>query len=212
MTLPQINLPQATPQRAWDLYVPIVTNGSTTRAFITEVIEEPSYYNELCFRLLVAEPHETFYLHINTPGGLIDSATMIIDAIRQSPAKVIAYLAGSVVSAGTVITMACDDIIVAPHTSFMIHNYSGRSSGKGHELRALQEHTDKSLNAAFSEFYTGFLTAKEMREVIDGKDMWMSTDEVLERWARKKAQATGTLDASDELPTTTTRRGRPRKA
>ena len=83
---------------------------------------------------------------------------------------------------------------------------------KGHELKAQQAHTDEALNAAFNEFYAGFLTAKEMREVIDGKDMWMSSNEVNDRWARKKAQATGTVDAIVESPTTTSRRGRHRKA
>ena len=211
MTLPQINLPQATPQRTWDLYVPIVANGSTTRAFLTEVIEEPSYYNELCYRLLAAEPHETFYLHINTPGGIIDSTTMLIDAIRQSPAKVIAYLTGTVASAGTMITMVCDDIIVAPHTSFMIHNYSSGLRGKGHELKAQQAHTDEALNAAFSEFYAGFLTTKEMREVIDGKDLWMCASEVTDRWARKQGRLAAIVDDAEPTPTTT-RKGRPRKA
>ena len=210
MTLPQVNLPSAAPTRAWDLYVPLVTDGSITRAFLTEVIEEPSYYNELCFRLLTAAAHETFYLHINTPGGMIDSTTMLIDAIKQSKARVIAYLSGTVASAGTLITMACTDIQIAPHTSFMIHNYSGGLRGKGHELKSQQEHTDKALNAAFTEFYSGFLTPKEMREVIDGKDLWMSPDEVLTRWERKCGRTTATTE-SDE-PITTSRRGRPRKA
>ena len=82
---------------------------------------------------------------------------------------------------------------------------------KGHELKAQQAHTDEALNAAFSEFYAGFLTTKEMREVIDGKDMWMFTSEVNERWARKQGKVPA-REVSDELPTTTTRRGRPRKA
>ena len=213
MTLPQINLPSGTPTRTWDLYVPIVTNGSTTRAFITEVIEEPSYYNELCYRLLSAEAHETFYLHINTPGGLIDSAVMLIDAIKQCQARVIGYLSGTVASAGTLIMMACDDLVVAPHTSVMIHNYSNSVRGKGHEIKAQQLHTDEALNAAFTEFYSGFLTPKEMKEIIDGKDLWIGTAETLARWARKVEQrATGAIDSAPVATASTTRRGRPRKA
>lgn len=54
-----------------------------------------------------------------------------------------------------------------------------------HEMKARQEFSDRSLEIAFKDFYTGFLTEEEIREVIGGKDLWISEDEVLERWALK---------------------------
>ncbi len=117
--------------RVWDLAVPIVVNKNRIDAYITDEISEPSDYNELCYLLNVASPAETFYLHINTPGGIIDSAFHLIDAIETSAARVIAILTGTVASAGTIITLACDDIQVAAHTTWMSHNYSGGISGKG---------------------------------------------------------------------------------
>jgi ATP-dependent protease ClpP protease subunit len=54
---------------------------------------------------------------------------MIAAAIKHSKAKVIGQLSGTVASAGTLITMACDEIVVTPHLSFMIHNYSGGMAG-----------------------------------------------------------------------------------
>ena len=193
----------------WDRMVPVITTKHHTDAYITDVIEEPSLYNELCNKLLTASPAETFTIHLNTPGGQLDSAFMLVDAIKSSQARTTARLTGTVASAGTIITMACDDIYIAPHTSFMIHNYSAGSFGKGHELKSRQEHNDKSITEAFKTFYTGFLTDKEMKEVIDGKDMWMTPDEVLFRWQRKQSYS-----EQQELakPTsTTTRRGRPKK-
>jgi len=177
-------------ERVWDLDVPIITNRFHTDAYILDGIDEPALYNELCHKLRTAERGDTFTLHLNTPGGMIDSAFMIVDAIKASKAKVTAYLTGTVASAGTLITMACDNIIVADHTSFMIHNYSGGLGGKGHEMKARQEFVDNSLNTAFTAFYTGFLTDVEMKNVIDGKDMWMGKDEVLTRWSYKIGRAT----------------------
>lgn len=173
------------PTRCWDLAVPITSNGKATHAYLTDDIIEPAAYNELCFLLTNADADEEFHLHINTPGGLIDSAVMIINAINSSKAKVIGHLSGTVASAGTIIALSCTDIKVAPHTSFMIHNYSAGISGKGHEMKARQEFIDSSLNEAFKVFYTGFLTDDEMASVIDGKDMWMGTSEVISRWANK---------------------------
>ena len=194
----------------WSNYVPIISDKNHTTAYLTNTIEEPSEYNELCFRLKSASPAEIFTLVINTPGGILDSALMLVDAIKTSKAKVIAQISGTVASAGTIITLACDDVEVAPHTAFMIHNYSGGLVGKGHELKAHQEFVDANLNNSFTDLYKGFLTPSEIKKVIDGKDYWMNRDEVLERLS---ARSTTTVDASVETTDTVKpKRGRPAKA
>ena len=170
--------------RIWDLPVPIVVDKdtNTTSVYITNAIEEPQLYNELCYLLATATAWETFRIHINTPGGVIDSAFMIANAIKDSKANVIGHLSGTVASVGTVISMACDHLEVTPHLSFMIHNYSGGMQGKGHEMKARQKFTDDHLSEAFSYFYKGFLTDEEMEKVIEGTDLWMGTEEVQDRW------------------------------
>lgn len=173
--------------RIWDLVVPIVvdTGERNMKMFLRDALDEPCNYNEMCYMLLTARQGSTVDLYLNTPGGIIDTAFMLADAIRQSKAVVTAHLAGTVASAGTVITMACDQIVAAPHLSFMIHNYSGGMQGKGNELKARQTFVDNQINEAFRTFYSGFLTEEEMQRVIEGTDLWMGTEEVLERWQNK---------------------------
>lgn len=170
--------------RIWDLQVPIIENKDDRilSIYLRDTIDEPSIYNEMCYMLDNAKQGSKADLYLNTPGGVVDTAFMIADVIRRSKAKVTAHLAGTVASAGTLITMACDDIVVAPFTSFMIHNYSGGAVGKGHELKARQNFVDKQLNEAFESFYLGFLTKEEMTQVIDGTDFWMGAEEIQERW------------------------------
>jgi ATP-dependent protease ClpP protease subunit len=195
----------------WDRYVPIISSKNHTEVFLTDQIDEPSQYNELCFKLKTASPAEVFTLHLNTPGGIIDSATMIIDAIKTSKAKVIANINGTVASAGTIITLACDEVIVADHTSFMIHNYSSGISGKGHEMKARQEFIDAQLNASFKIFYQGFLAEDEMEDVIDGKDMWMGKDEVVARLKGTFHKGLATETDSNAIEVSKKKRGRPAK-
>ncbi|MEH6626612.1 MAG: Clp protease ClpP [Motiliproteus sp.] len=175
------------PTRIWDLDVPIVVDKANNliTAYITGSITEPSEYNELCYLLHNADEDTTVVLHINTPGGIIDSAFMIADAINKSKAKIIGNLSGTVASAGTLIAMACDALEVASHLTFMIHNYSGGMAGKGHEMKARQQFTDDHLNEAFKSFYKGFLTEDEMDRVVDGTDLWMDTKEVSYRWNQR---------------------------
>lgn len=185
------------PTRIWELAVPVAVNKETNviNAYLTNAIEEPQLYNELCYLLSTASKDTTVIIHINTPGGIIDSAFMITNAIKVSKATVIGHLSGTVASAGTLISMACDELNLTPHLSFMIHNYSGGMAGKGHEMKARQKFTDDHLSDAFSYFYAGFLNEDEMEKVIEGTDLWMGTDEVQERWdARIKHLVLGESD------------------
>ena len=182
-----IELPKKKTQ-VWDNYVPIVKSkaGSIIHVYLTDQIDVPASYNELCFELLSAKAGTSVKLHINNGGGIIDSAFMIIDAIKQSKATITAVLSGTVASAATVITLACDNIEVIDYTSFMIHNYSAGTQGKGHEMKAYMDFNNSELNSAFRTIYGGFLTDAEMEAVIDGKDMWMGKDEVLSRWTARQ--------------------------
>jgi ATP-dependent protease ClpP protease subunit len=170
-------------------YVPIVrsTDNRTTHVFLTDQIDVPSAYNELCFILATASRGDKITLHINNPGGVIASATMIYNAIITSKASVTAKLSGDVFSAATVIAMACDNIIIAPYTQFMIHNYSGGVIGKGKEAKDQMDFVNNEINESFREYYKGFLTEDEIEDVINDHDIWLNSHQVLERWANKKS-------------------------
>lgn len=190
----------------WDDFVPVIQEKNFTTIYLTDTIEAPSEYNKVCHLLNTASEAEHFYFIINTPGGYIDAAVMLVDAIKNSKAHTTAKVTGTVASAGTIITLACDDVEVAEHSSFMIHNYSGGIVGKGHEMKAHQSFVDKNLNESFKVFYEGFLTDKEMKEVIDGRDIWLNKNQVLARLASNESP---TIDQDQPQPK---RRGRPRKA
>lgn len=194
----------------WDQYVPIISDKNHTTAYLTDNIEEPSCYNELCFKLKTASPAEVFTLIINTYGGMLDSALMLVDAIKNSQARIKAHISGTVASAGTIIALACDELEVADHTAFMIHNYSSSGGhGKGHELKAMQAFVDSNLNNSFNSIYGGFLSPKEIKEVIDGKDLWMGKTEVLSRFANKSTDVTANIPTLEVTPA---RRGRKPKS
>jgi hypothetical protein len=58
-------------------------------------------------------------------------------------------------------------------------------------MKARQKFTDDHLNEAFKTYYTGFLTEEEMDKVIEGTDLWMGTDEVVERWNNRTSYTKG---------------------
>ena len=192
----QIDLPRDA-TRIWELDVPVLVSKEEKRliAYLTDSIGPPAIYNELCHHLGEAGEDWEVVLHINTGGGILDSAFMIIDAIKSCKADVVARLSGTVASAGTIIALACDELEAASHLSFMIHNYSGGMQGKGHEMKARQKFSDDQLETAFEDIYSGFLSDIERERVIEGTDLWMGEDEVLDRWADRKEWLAGGGDA-----------------
>jgi len=194
----ELLFPGAIPPKTtvWDNYVPIVTEGRHTDVYLTDHIDAPNEYNQLCHILNHAYEGDTVTLHINNGGGYVDSGFMVIDAIKRSKATVIASLVGTVASVSTIIGLSCASIVAANYVQFMIHNYSGGASGKGHEMKAQMDFTDSELNKAFAEIYGGFLTEHEMELVIAGKDIWMGKEELL---ARYEARENNNLEALEEI-------------
>lgn len=62
-----------------------------------------------------AEGAQALVLEVDTPGGLVDSAIKITSALTSARVHTIAYVKGmGAISAGALISFACDDIIMAP--------------------------------------------------------------------------------------------------
>ena len=206
-----IQLANNAPTTEWDKYVPLITNKNSTHVYLTDGIDEPSFYNELCHNLYCADESDTFTLHINTPGGMLDTTFMLLDAMRNSKAHIIGHLTGTVASAGTIIALTCDELIASDDLAWMSHYYSAHIGGKGNEIKARQDFTERTTSATFRRIHEGFFTKKEIEEMIDGKDFWLDEHEVRERWARKQSTIPRLADEAEPTQPTT-KRGRPRKA
>lgn len=170
----------------WDRPVPIVQSKGVYQCYISGGIEEPFNYDELCFVLESMGTQDQAVLHINTYGGHIDSAFKIIASLKRCEGTVTARLTGTVASAGTIIALKCDKVEVEDYMHFMIHNYSTGTQGKGHEVMEFINFNDKDLKNTFRDIYEGFLSVREINEVLKGKDMWLTADDVRKRLAKKE--------------------------
>lgn len=75
-------------------------------------------------------------LHLNSPGGEVFDGVAIYNALRSHPAKVIARVEGIAASAASFIAMAGDQILMAPHSSMMIHEVRGIVFGTADQMRS----------------------------------------------------------------------------
>ena len=84
-------------------------------------------------------------------------------------------------SAATMIFMCADHFEVTPHSVFMFHNYSGGAIGKGGEMIDQLQHERKWSERLMKEIYKDFMSADEIKSMLDNKDIWMDGEEVVKR-------------------------------
>lgn len=149
--------------------------------YITENIGSVVEYLGV-IRLLNTVPDDVIvHLHINTVGGDMNTTTQIKHNMKLCKAKIIGHVEGGVSSAGTVLILACDDYVVADNASFMCHYYSSGYVGKGQDLEAYAEHAKDKYRTFFRKEYKGFLSKKEITKLLNGTDIWISSEDLRER-------------------------------
>lgn len=158
--------------------------------YIVNEIEDVEPYLELINTLKTAEPHDSIFIYLNTPGGNLSTAVQLMTAIKQSQACVICSIEGSVCSAGTLIFLSGHKLIVNDNCTFMIHSYSQwGGGGKGHEIASQVRYQESYFRKLAEDIYGGFLSPIEITEMLQGKDIWLDSDQVK---ARLKLEAENT--------------------
>jgi ATP-dependent protease ClpP protease subunit len=93
---------------------------------------------------------------------------------------------------------------ISDHSIFMFHNFSGGTIGKGNEMMAQVHHNDKWARGLMESIYKDFFTQEEIDSILEGKDYWLSPDEVTERLQKRN-------DILEEVKTAKTTPKNPRK-
>lgn len=168
--------------------------------YIIDEIGEASSFLDLINTLKTAEEHDTIFIYLNTPGGSLQTTVQILSAMRRCAATVVTCLEGEVCSAGTLLFLAGKQHIVNPNCTFMIHNYSQWLGGKGNEVALRVKYSEQYFKKLAMDLYNGFLSEEEIEAVIEGKDYWMESEEVIERLnvRNKKVVCEDTKEIAEE--------------
>jgi ATP-dependent protease ClpP protease subunit len=151
------------------------------QVYLDEAIREPAYYRSVIQRINNLSEEDILELYINTPGGRVDSAISIINAIGNTSAEVVGIIDNEASSAGSLIALSCPNLVVAPYSTIMIHNWFGGGSGKGGDLVTQVNYSNDMLRKLMTEVYQGFLTELELKELFIGRDYYFHSDEIEER-------------------------------
>lgn len=123
-------------------------------------------------------------LIINSPGGSLNSAFAIIDAMRGSKIPVRTIGLGLIGSCGLLTFIAGEKghRVLTPNTSILSHQWSWGSRGKSHELFAVVrefELTDRRMLDHYMKC-TGQKEKVVREKLLPAQDIWLSGEEALE--------------------------------
>lgn len=127
---------------------------------------------------------DTIRIYINSSGGDLYTTLQFLRVMSETEATIITSVEGACMSAATMIFLHGDQHEVTPHSLFMFHNYSAGVFGKGGEMYDQLQFERKWSENFMTEVYANFLTTEEINSMMHNKDIWMTSDEVVERLNR----------------------------
>jgi len=177
--------------------------GSVMDFYLLGSIGEASEYIDWFHQIRNARPTDVINIHINCPGGNLFTTVQFLQVLSECPGHINMNITGACMSAATLIFLQGDDFVINEHSAFLFHNYSGGMIGKGGEMYSNVIHDRKWSERLFRSQYEGFLTAEEISNLLDDKDIWMDANTVIERLkARSSAQEEENKDSPPKKKTT----------
>jgi len=142
-------------------------------------------------------------LHLNTPGGDASEGVAIANVLRAHRARVVVRVDGMAASAGSVIAMAGDEIVMGIGSQLMIHDAWGYAVGSAAEMAAAGRMLDSTSDALASTYAarTGGSTA-QWREVMRA-ETWYAAEEAVTAGLADRVAApdeTGTAEGEQVIP------------
>ena len=132
-----------------------------------------------------ATENDLVVIHINSYGGDVMTTVQLITQIKTCEAQVVCQIESACCSAATMVALACDGLLCYPHGYMMIHTSSGYTFGKQSDIRRQEDFYNDWLETFFNEVYKDFLSRKEIEDVLNGKDMWLTSEEVMNRFRHR---------------------------
>ena len=149
--------------------------------YICGAIEEPECYIDMFDIIRHSRAHDTIKIYLNSFGGDMFTGIQFLRVLSEADGDVIVSIEGACMSAATLIMLAADSVEITPNSSVMVHNYSSGTFGKGNEMHLQIQHERKWSENLFKDVYADFLTADEITSVLNGKDLWMDSEETMLR-------------------------------
>ena len=165
---------------------------------IDENFMEASYYRGIVNMLAQANEQDIVIFRINSPGGQFSGLLSLLDAIETTQAMTIADITGQAASAASILALNCDQCVVGKYAEMLAHEVSYGVGGKGSDNLSHVQHIKKISDKLIWDTYEGFLEDHEIESVLNGKELFLDSDEIIERLNKREEYRKELATLSDE--------------
>lgn len=148
---------------------------------INQPITEPVYYTVISDLLDNANEGDSIIFKINSPGGRMDGLSALLDAIETTEATTIADIVGDCYSAASILALSCDECVAGSYANMLCHEVRYGVGGKGSDNLSRVQHYKKISDRLIKTAYEGFLSEAEIQDVLNGKELFLDSEEIVER-------------------------------
>ena len=137
-------------------------------------------------------------VHIDSYGGSVSEGWAIYNALRQHPAKIVAYGDGFVASAALFPFLAGDERIASSLSAYYFHQVMVSASGYADDLRAAADEAEKMTEIGINAFVerTG-MTADEVRQLMQA-ETWLTPAQALDYGLATSITSDGALPIAQD--------------
>lgn len=165
---------------------PVIQTGDNSYLYFLDMeIGKSSQYRNLISFLRTADEDDTLDMIICNDGGELFTTLNVCEEILNSPVTVRASVRGRCCSGATFFILAADQVESDDCASIMFHSASGPTFGKFHETSLELEHWKSLFPKMVDKYYKYILSPEEISQLLDGKDFWLSGEELMERVANR---------------------------
>lgn len=144
-------------------------------------VKEAIYFNDFFNTIQNSHSNDVIDININSFGGFEESAIQLYNELINCKAHVHINVSGYCCSAGSVVLLTGDTWSITKNSKVMVHSPKSWFGGKHNELLSRVDFEKEWVKDFFKEVYKGFLTDKEIKEALDGKDFWFNGNETVKR-------------------------------
>jgi len=156
--------------------------------YLSGAIQDAEEYIEWFDVIRNASATDTIRIYINSPGGDLFTTLQFLRVMAETDANIVCSVEGACMSAATMIFLHGHSQEVTPHSLFMFHNYSAGTFGKGGEMYDQLQFERTWSENFMTEVYQDFLTTDEIQSMLNNKDIWMGSEEVVRRLTELQAK------------------------
>lgn len=163
--------------------------GKKYEVYLKGTFEGPETYHKLYHLLEHASRHDEFTFYLNSYGGRLDAGIQFINKLRATKAHTRCIVESSSYSMGAIFPFACKETELREYVTLMFHNFStGSGRTKGNEIMLSVGATSAMFKKLLSEVCGKVLTKDEIINIVEGKDLYLTREEIGLRMCKKNVK------------------------